>query len=173
MNLSQLLSQQTRDAYDWTHKLLDSIPISQWEQTPDILDTNVIWQAGHLLMSHYFHAIMVISGHRKDIISQIPLREYNGFFTAGDPRKVLGQCDPESLRAQLKQVQQATIEEIDKLSETDLQQPLEPTPTPHPIAKTKYEAIDWNIKHTMWHCGQLGTLKRVIGEPYNFGLRPS
>jgi hypothetical protein len=56
------------------------------------------------------------------------------------------------------------------LTESDLESELEKTDTPHPIAKNKYEALDWNIKHTMWHCGQLGILKRIIDKRFDFGL---
>ncbi len=48
---------------------------------------------------------------------------------------------------------------------------LEPTPVAHPVAKTKFEAIDWNIKHTMYHCGQIGILRRIVDKRYDFGLR--
>jgi len=41
----------------------------------------------------------------------------------------------------------------------------------HPLAKTKFDALDWNVKHTMWHCGQLGILVRIAGERFNFGMR--
>ncbi|WP_216824389.1 hypothetical protein [Emticicia sp. TH156] len=38
-------------------------------------------------------------------------------------------------------------------------------------SKTKFEALDWNIKHTLWHCRQIGLLKRVVDKRYDFGLR--
>lgn len=65
-----------------------------------------------------------------------------------------------------------SIEIIKSLSPGDLQSELEPSPVSHPIAKNKFEALDWNIKHTMWHCGQLGVL-RVVHERYDFGLKKS
>jgi len=47
------------------------------------------------------------------------------------------------------------------------------TETKHPIAKNNFEALDGNIKHTLWHCGQLGILKRVLNERFDFGLTRS
>ena len=41
----------------------------------------------------------------------------------------------------------------------------------HPVAKAKLDVLDWNIKHTMWHCGQLGILVMIAGERFNFDLR--
>jgi len=46
----------------------------------------------------------------------------------------------------------------------------EPTKRKHPVAKTKFEAISWNIKHTMWHCGQIACIKRLIHGGFDFGL---
>ncbi len=60
---------------------------------------------------------------------------------------------------------------IKSLSDQDLESELSPTEVPHPVAKNKFEAIDWNIKHTMWHCGQIGILKRIIDERFDFGLK--
>lgn len=57
------------------------------------------------------------------------------------------------------------------MKESDLEQPLEPFIIEHPVAKTKQEAIDWNIKHTMWHCGQIGLLKRFLVKRHDFGLK--
>jgi uncharacterized damage-inducible protein DinB len=75
------------------------------------------------------------------------------------------------LQSQLEVMQKKSIDIIKSLSDEDLDRELELTPIPHPIAKTKFDALDWNIKHTMWHCGQLGILKRIHGERYDFGLR--
>ena len=68
-------------------------------------------------------------------------------------------------------MQKRSIEVVDSLRLDDLQSPLHPTEIPHPIARNKFEAFDWNIKHTMWHCGQLGILLRIGGERFDFGLR--
>jgi hypothetical protein len=62
---------------------------------------------------------------------------------------------------------------LSTLSNSELNSPLEATATSHPIAATKFEAIDWNIKHTMYHCGQIGILRRIVDKRYDFGLRVS
>ncbi|WP_248480271.1 hypothetical protein [Spirosoma liriopis] len=68
-------------------------------------------------------------------------------------------------------MQQKSLAILASLQDWELDQPLELTPTAHPIATTKREAIDWNIKHTMYHCGQLGLIKRVVDQRHDFGLR--
>ena len=171
MNQVEILLAQTRGAYDWTNKLINSIHHNSWDTTPALIESNVSWQVGHLMVSFYYHSIMVIVGHQMDILEKVPLKEYDILFTAGQPQKVIGKINPEVLQAQLSLMELKSLEIIESLSERSLEEKLVPTPISHPIAKTKFEALDWNIKHTMWHCGQLGLLKRVIHERYDFGLK--
>lgn len=171
MTETELLILQTKDAYEWTNKLITSIPGEKWDQTPDIVETNVTWQVGHLIMSHYFHSIMVIAGHQMDVFQKVPLKEYNAIFTDGLPNNVVGKTNANDLLSQLRIVQEKSLQILSRLSAADLDSKLEPTPTPHPIAKTKFESLDWNIKHTMYHCGQIGILKRIVHERHDFGLR--
>lgn len=167
----QMLIRQTESVYGWTNKLIETIPFEQWETIPEIIESNISWQVGHLIMSHYFHSVMVIVGHQMDVIQKIPLKEYDELFTNAVPKKSVGKTNPYELISKLKVVQQKSIDIIGELSMEELESRLKPTPTPHPIAKTKLEAIEWNIQHTMYHCGQIGVLKRVLGERYDFGLR--
>lgn len=170
MDQIEFLAKQTEDAYNWTNKLLDTIPHDKWDTIPEVIESNVTWQVGHLIMSIYFHSIMVITAHQKAISQSVPLREYSELFTNAAPKNAVGKADPTELQKQLILLEQKSIESIQSLFENDLTSPLEPTRIPHPIAKNKYEALDWNIKHTMWHCGQLGILKRVVDERFDFGL---
>ena len=170
MNQIELLAKQTEDAYDWVNKLVYSIPDEKWDTIPEVVETSVTWQVGHLIISCYYHSVMVITGHQMDILQQIPMKEYSQFFHNTATHEYAGKTKPEDLKNQLKLMQEKSISIIQSLNPDELEKPLVPTPMPHPIARTKFEAIDWNIKHTMWHCGQLGILKRVVHERYDFGL---
>jgi|SRR6188768_26273 len=152
----EILSRQTSDAYNWTNKLTTSVSYDTWDNIPDVIETSVSWQVGHLIVSLYYHSIMVIVGHH--------------FFTTGSPKNAIGKARPEG-RNHLTMIQKRSTEVVDSLCLDDLQSSLHPTEIPHPIAKNKFEALDWNIKHTMWHCGQLGILMRIGGERFDFGLR--
>lgn len=171
MNQVDILTKQTADAYEWTNKLVNSIPLDKWDQTPEVIESNISWQVGHLILSFYYHSIMVITGHRMDILQQVPMREYDKLFTHAAPIEAVGKTDPARLRDQLFLLQAKSLDTIRALSPEDLEKNIEPTGVPHPVAKTKFEAIDWNIKHTMWHCGQIGILKRVIDRRFDFGLQ--
>lgn len=171
MNEVEFYRYQTDDVYKWTNKLVESVPYDKWDETPEVVETNITWQVGHLVMSHYFHTMMVIVGHQRDVFEKVPLKQYDELFTIGQPKDAKGKVNPQDLLDQLKYVQRRSLEIITSIKVEDLQRALEKTPIPHPIAKTKGESLDWNIKHTMYHCGQIGILKRVIDVRYDFGLR--
>jgi hypothetical protein len=167
----QVLTQQTENVYDWTNKLIKSIPFEKWEAMPDVIKSSISWQVGHLIMSHYFHSIMVIVGHQLDVIQHIPIKEYDELFTNASPTKSTGRIQASLLFDQLSIVQRKSIGIVKSLTSAELENGLEPTHIAHPIAKIKREAINWNIQHTMYHCGQIGILNRILDKPYDFGLR--
>jgi len=171
MNQVDILSKQTADAYEWTNRLINSIPFDKWDQTPEVIESNISWQVGHLILSFYYHSIMVITGHRMDILQQVPMKEYDKLFTHAAPIEAAGKTDPVRLRNQLFLLQARSLDTIRGLTPEDLEKNIEPIGVPHPVAKSKFDAIDWNIKHTMWHCGQIGILKRIIDQRYDFGLK--
>lgn len=172
MNEIEILTLQTKNAYSWMKKLTDSIPTNKWNETPEILESNVSWQIGHQLISIYYHSILVIKGHQKDILEKVPISEYSNLFTFKiSPKEAIGKKSPEQLVADLNTVEEKSIEIIKSLSPKELNSKLEPARIEHPVAKNKFEALDWNIKHTMWHCGQLAILKRIVNERYDFGLK--
>ena len=57
---------------------------------------------------------------------------------------------------------------ISGMTEESLKEELFDLGFPHPVASTKWEAIDWNVKHYMYHCGQIGMLRRALGVPFDF-----
>lgn len=171
MNRTDLLLKQTENAYEWLNKLITSVPKNKWEQIPNGIESNITWQTGHLILSIHYHSIMTTIGFQMDILKQIPMREYAELFTNAHPTQSVGKADPKELEDQLRLIQEKSLDVIGSLSDKDLTHSVEPTKMPHPIAKTKLDAIDWNIKHTMWHCGQLGMIKRAVDKRYDFGLQ--
>ena len=172
MNQIEVLLKQTKDTHHWIDELIYSIPEEKWDLTPETIDTNVTWQVGHLIMSEAYHAVFCISGFPMDIVQQMPLRDYSNSFSFNEPpENSVGKFQPQDLKKHLRIVQDKTLYVYSKLTISDMNKPLEPTKVPHPIAKIKFEALSWNVQHNMWHCGQLGILKRVLDVRYDFGLR--
>jgi hypothetical protein len=106
-----------------------------------------------------------------DVLQQLPIRDYSMWFTVAAPLQSLGKADSAKLGEDLRLMQQKSLTILATLKDSELANPLEPTPTAHPIATTKREAIDWNIKHTMYLCGQIGLIKRIVDQRHDFGLR--
>jgi hypothetical protein len=67
----EILLNQTSNAYEWVNKLIAEIPLNKWEIIPDVIESNVNWQVGHLIVSHYFHSMMVIKGHQMQLEKQV------------------------------------------------------------------------------------------------------
>src|SRR5687768_6270023 len=105
----QILTSQTESVYDWTNKLIKTVPYEKWDNIPEIIQTSISWQVGHLIMSHYFHSIMVVVGHQMDIIKKIPIKDYDELFTKASPENSVGKIDPALLSEQLNMVQQKSI----------------------------------------------------------------
>ncbi len=165
------LHQQTKNVYQWTNRLLESVPLEKWEVLPEVLQTSVNWQVGHLIVSHYYHSIWVVKGFQMEIARAIPLQAYGETFTSGAPGEAVGKFDSKKLLEHLHFVQEQSLQTLSGLQGEVLPSPLEPTGFPHPIATTKREAIEWNIQHTMYHNGQLGLLARVLEKRFDFGLK--
>ncbi|WP_258099061.1 DinB family protein [Marinoscillum pacificum] len=165
-----LITSQTTDAYEWTNELLETIPLELWHTCPDIIESTLAWQTGHLILSHYFYAIMVINGHQKGLLEQLPMKDYDALYNTNSPTSTIDKHDPAVLFEHLKVVQASSLKLIGQLNSDELYKPLESLDKPHPIAKNKLEALDWNNKHTMYHCGQIGLLKRIVLERHNFRL---
>lgn len=175
MTAIDLLLIQTQEAHKWTHQLIDSVPDPLWDITPEVLESNIAWQIGHLVISEYYHAILVIKGFDEEITAKIDLKTQNQLYGYNsDPRNVVGKAHPLELREQLHFIQKKVLATVGALRDTELEAAVEqPIKQKHPVAITKFDAISWNIKHTMWHCGQMATLKRMVHESYDYGLKKS
>ncbi len=170
MNEIELLTKQTSEAYEWVNTLVDPVEEEKWNIIPPEMATNLTWQVGHLLLSYYFHSIVVIRGHQMDVIKQMPIRDYSSYFNTGHPKDAIGKFPHSNLVSQFRKMQEKSLDIINSLALDELYDPLEPTEFPHPIAKNKLEALDWNVKHTMWHCGQIAIVKRIVDKRHDFGL---
>tara|TARA_R110002012_G_scaffold318457_1_gene536933 strand:- start:21 stop:581 length:561 start_codon:yes stop_codon:yes gene_type:complete len=168
----QTLLKQTENAFEWTNKLIGSIPTEKWDTIAEGVESSISWQVGHQIISVYYHTIMTTVGHIPELIENLNLRLYTEICNYNTFAKdMVGRAEPKQLMEHLKIMQEQSLTVIGSLSENDLQKTVEPTKVPHPVAKIKFEAIDWNIKHTMWHCGQIATIKRIVDNSYDYGIK--
>lgn len=169
--LAELLINQTKDANNWTNKLMNDIDADKWFITPDVLDSNIAWQIGHLTLSQYYYTIVLLKGPNKEFAEKINLKKYSGLFANGTRRnEIAGELSVQELKDNWNLIFDTTIDVLNALNDVELNEEIVKMPKPHPFVRTKQESISWNIKHNMWHCGQIGTLKRVIDKPFQFGF---
>lgn len=168
MSKTEFLKEQIIEARAFVNRLMSELPEDLWYTIPEGTDSNFIWQVGHLLVSQNFHTLTAVMGVNEKVGRFIPIHEYNRLFNGmGTLHRSLekGLISVSELRRQLEMVQNICLDSLDKLSDEDLQEKLEPLPFKHPIAETKYEALSWSFKHEMWHSAEMEEIKRSLGYP--------
>jgi len=164
----QFLSEQIQETGDFTNRLISEIPKELWFEVPVHTDMNFAWQVGHLIASQNFHGITVIHGRNRKIFESMPIMNYNrAFYGMGDEHRSIeeGIYPASQLKEHFDLIQEISLKLMATFPEEKLDDPLEPVPLKHPLAKTKYEALSWSFKHEMWHCAEMELVKRLLGKP--------
>ncbi len=164
MNERQLIVDQITFARDYTIRLLDTVDPADWFRRPTGCVTHVAWQVGHLAMAEYRLALLRIRGERPEdesLISKTYMKQF-GAGSEADPNPDAGAYPPApEIRAVLDRVHAQTLRELQDLDERVLDQPAE---RPHPKRKTKREILYWCAQHEFVHAGQIGLLRRLMGQ---------
>ena len=66
-----------------------------------------------------------------DILQKLPIKDYSDWFTVSTPIFSVVKTDSVKLLQDLKIMQQKAMDILAALSDSELNSPLEPTPTPH------------------------------------------
>ena len=161
MNPLQLAIEQIVFARNYTTVLLEQTPVTDWFRQPPGGVTSIAWQIGHLAFAEYRMALWRIRGrqaHDDALLSQEFVRLFGaGSVPDADPNKYPSQAE---IRARFDRVHEQVLGELPGLEEADLDQPVV---NPHPLAKTKLQALLWCAHHEMLHAGQIGLLRRQLG----------
>lgn len=163
MSRLQLAIEQIVFARHYTIGLLDQTPLADWFRMPPGGVSHVSWQVGHLAFAQYRMALWRIRGQQPQdeaLFSQdfVHLFGANSVPDA-DPAKY---PSPAEIRAIFDRVHQQVMSELPTLREADLD---DPVPHPHKFANTKLLALLWCANHEMMHAGQIGLLRRQLGNP--------
>ena len=162
MSVVKDLVRDIRKARMYTEDMLSHVDQADWFRQPSEGVTHVAWQVGHLAMAQYSLALKRVRGEEAgdgELISP----EFRKLFGKGstpvpDPAVF---PTPEEIRAVFDQVNRQVLAESSDWSEDLLAEATgEP---PHPMFKTKEEAIRWSIQHEFIHAGQIGLLRRLFG----------
>lgn len=146
-------------ARNYTLRLLEQTPREQWLQVPTAGVSHIGWQVGHLAMAEYRLTLARVrprTAQDADLISDQFLAEF------GRDSVPSSTTDVDVVWQMFHNVHTQALAELATWNEEDL---LTPLLTPHSIAKTKIEAIEWCVHHELLHAGQIGLLRRQLGQP--------
>jgi hypothetical protein len=150
-------------ARNYTLRLLDQTNQADWFRQPPGGVTHIAWQVGHLAMAQYRLSLERIRGPRAEdsaLISEAFLRLFaRESVPVPDPKKYPSAVE---IRAVFDRVYQQALRELRTVDEQDLD---ESVLKPHLLAKTKLESLLWCAQHEAVHAGQIGLLRRLLGQP--------
>jgi len=158
-----VIKEQIISTKEKTDKLLADISDELWMETPPVLNTNLNWQIGHVILANYLHGIASISGVNEDLRSKINVPDYVKFY--GPKSNPAYFINEKPNQKELLEIYEFTIflilENLHELTESELN---DNTEIPNPSVNTKYEALKWLSHHQSWHNGQIAILKRILSQ---------
>jgi hypothetical protein len=161
MSWFQLAIEQIVFARNYTLGLLDQTKADDWFRMPLGGVSHIGWQVGHIAFAEYRLALWRIRGaqaHDDALFSP----EFRRLFGPNSVPVANSVYPPDELRAVLNRVHEQVLRELLALDEAEADQPVL---HPHPLAKTKLQALLWCAHHEMLHAGQIGLLRRHLGYP--------
>lgn len=157
------LKKQTIESHEWTLKVLGRTELDQWSTQVPGIESNLLWQAGHITLTMHFHVVYLMRGSQEHIYTKVDLKKYAQLFNMGThPADCIGKISPEQVLKDLQFMQSACIEMMETFTEEELSEPLKDRKVRHPFARTKYQSLSWNFKHIMYHCGQIAVIQRMM-----------
>lgn len=140
-------------------RLIDSTPEADWFRMPGGV-SHVAWQVGHLAMAEYRLCLFRCRGKQPgddSVITESFQSLFRGEAVEPDPAKY---PSPAELRDVLNRVHAKALEEVPTYADADLDSPLALS---HPYCKIKADCLVWAPQHELTHAGQIGLLRRLLG----------
>jgi hypothetical protein len=150
-------------ARGYTVALLDTIPQTEWFTMPPGCPSHVAWQVGHLAIAEAWLVLNRVCGRNSVDEGVIPAA-----FVTLFGRKSVAEPDPTmypavtELREVFDRIHATITEAVPLLADIDLS--AESSGPPHPLCKTKGEFLRWVAHHEMSHAGQIGLIRRMLGQ---------
>lgn len=161
MTALEIIKDQIISVKEKTDVLIKNIPLEKWNISPEILETNMNWQIGHLILANYLHGIASISGANQIVRERINMPNFMKFYGPNSTPNMF--LDEKLKNEELLEIYEFIFELIDlEISKITIEELNSETEIPNPSAKTKYDALTTLFKHQSWHNGQIAILNRVL-----------
>lgn len=163
MDRLRLAIDQIIFARNYTLKLLDQTPMTEWFRLPPGGVSHIAWQVGHLAFAEFRMAVWRIRGSQPQddaLIGSDFLRQFGAKSVPDADASTYPAAA--AIRATLDRVHELALQVLPGLADAELDQAVT---QPHPFAHTKLLALLWCAQHEMLHAGQIGLLRRQLGFP--------
>lgn len=147
----------------YTKSLLEDLTAEEWFWHPSELTTHIAWQVAHVSIAQYALCLMRVRGKAESDESLISASYFERFGRGSTPTAgAEGNPPLEEIKRVFDAVFRQSQAELAERTDEELDVPVE---TPHPMFKTKLEAVDFAPMHELVHAGQIGLLRRLMGKP--------
>lgn len=147
----------------FTQKFLAGLTPEEWFWTPPAYTTHIAWQIAHVAVAQYSLCFRRARGRTMEDESLISDAFIAAYTLGSQPQA--GEANNVSL-AEIRRVFDAVLEqalkELPTFTDVEMDVPLD---QPHPIFKTKLDAIEYAPQHELIHGGQIAMLRRLMGKP--------
>jgi hypothetical protein len=146
----------------YTLSLLDTIPQADWFMMPAGCPSHIAWQVGHLALAEARLVYdRVCGGHSQDGLLPPEFHTLFGRTSVPDPDAAKHPSAAE-IRTVFDRVHEATLQALRDVSDAQLDEvAIGPA---HRLCRTKVEFLRWAGHHEMTHAGQIGLIRRMLGQ---------
>lgn len=159
---STLALAQIEFARAYTLSIIDAIDEGLWFTMPAGCPTHVAWQVGHLAMAEYGLCLFRLRG-RQEVDLSLMTSGFRKLFSKGAVPEADASKYPSAaeIRATLDRVHAQVRVEAPGFTEQQLAEPVE---MPYAVHANKLGGLLFCSHHEMLHAGQLGLLRRLLGQ---------
>lgn len=147
----------------YTQQFLADLTPEEWFWQPSELACHIAWQVAHVSIAQYALCLMRVRGKLEADESLIPGSYFDRFGRGSTPAAGAQNNPPlEEIQRVFDAVHRQSQAELAERTDEELDVPVD---KPHPMFRTKLEAVGFAPLHEMVHAGQIGLLRRLMGKP--------
>lgn len=161
MNRIGLLINRLQAARGWTKSLMADIEDARWFEAPAPGVGHVAWQVGHLAASQI--ALIHVRCCGMTFADAAPDGFIKTFGRGSTPVSDANAYPPlDEIRSRFERIHDDVIARVSAMNDGDLDAPA--GSEPHPMFKSKAEAIAMAAMHESFHAGQIALMRRLWGK---------